>query len=161
VLVEDKVDAGSVIDTAPCFEHGGTLFWDGLHPWSNPTDAAEGNVAAHAQSCASRLGAPAVGLLRAHRDGGMETLVHVQSHRLAITPHQGEPRMLGITLWRALLHSPFAQAVAALVVLLAQGATAWEAVTKFGRWLHPTWKAERRRWRATERRAQSTRSRLP
>ena len=111
---------GRVVDSAACFLQG--PFWpDHLSMWRH--DPARAFLAAvgdeaRPRFCAAALEAPAFGFTRPMRDGAMEVQLHAITYQLAITPHQGETRLLGLTLWQHLVHSHVAPAVAAVTALL-------------------------------------------
>lgn len=120
-LIDEKIDAGSVVDSAPCFEHGLSWIDRWRLLWRQPALLLPGKDK-HDEACARALGAPALGFARSHREGGMEAQLHLNAQHLAIRPHRGEVRLLSVTLWHALTHSHFVQALVAVAVLVGGAA---------------------------------------
>ncbi len=126
-FVEQSVDAGSLVDTMPCFGHGlGWFEWLRVL-WQQPGLLLSPRADA-AQACTLAVEKPAQGFVQPHREGGMHAQMHVAAQRIGITAHQGEPRMLGVPLWQVLKHSLVAQALAVIFLVVSQAHSFFEAV---------------------------------
>jgi hypothetical protein len=128
-LVEERVDAGGIVDSTPCFDLGPSLLDKARLLFEEPALALDPGARRH-EACTRAMRSPALGFVRAHREGGMEAQVHVQAQHLAITSHQGQPRLLAVTLWQSLTHWHLVQALVAFVVLLGSAKTAIEMIYK-------------------------------
>ncbi len=117
-LLEEQVDPGSSVDTAPCFDSGPTWgeWWHFM--WTDFRRALAPKLS-NAQRCAGGMQSPAVGFVRAHRDGALDAQVHAVIQHLAIRPHLGEVRLLGVTVWRFIMLLPFVQGFVAVVVFFS------------------------------------------
>jgi hypothetical protein len=117
-LRAERVDAGAIIDSTPCFAQGPSVVDRVRLVVQEPALAFDAG-ARRLEACARAMRSPAVGLVRPHFEGGMEVHGHVQAHQLGITAHQGQPRLVGVPLWQSLTNSYLVQALVVLVVLLA------------------------------------------
>lgn len=116
-LIEERVDAGSIVDSVPCFELGPSG-WDRYRLLKSDTSLAFAPATRRNEACIRAMRSPALGLVRAHREGGMDTQVYLVAQHLSIASHQGQPRLLGVTLWHRLIHWHLVQALVAFGVLI-------------------------------------------
>ncbi|MBE7418832.1 MAG: hypothetical protein HS128_14030 [Ideonella sp.] len=130
-VLQEQVDSGGVIDSAPCFDHGPSLVDRTRLLFAGQAGLAVAGAARRHEACALAMAAPAFGVVRAHREGGLQAQVHVLAQHLGITAYQGQPRLLGVTLWQQLTHWHLAQALAAFVVLLGSAESAFKMFYRF------------------------------
>jgi hypothetical protein len=106
-VLSEKVDTGSIIDTAPCFDE----------------ERGAGGRGAKFADCPVRSRPPALGFVRPAADGGgLSVQLHVQNDAISIRPYQGEARRLSVTIWQWLIGNYFVQAFVAVLVLLGGAA---------------------------------------
>ncbi len=117
-LRAERVDAGAIIDSTPCFAQGPSAV-DRIRLVVQDPALAFDAGARRLEACARAMRSPAVGLVRPHFEGGMEVHGHVLAHHLGITAHQGQTRLVRVPLWQSLTNSYLVQALVVLVVLLA------------------------------------------
>jgi hypothetical protein len=116
-LREERIDIGGIVDSMPCFALGPS-FVDRMRLLRQAPSLAIDRGEHRNEACARALLAPALGLVRAHREGGMESQTHVVAQHLGVTAHQGQTREFGVPLWQSLTHSHLVQAIVVFVILL-------------------------------------------
>jgi hypothetical protein len=156
-LREERVDIGGIVDSMPCFALGPSLV-DRVRLLGQSPSLAIDRGAHRNEACARALTAPALGLVRAHREGGMESQMHVVAQHLGVTAHQGQTREFGVPLWQSLTHSHLVQAIVVFVILLG-GADA--AITMLYKIYAPNTDEERKAGRRSSLRGPSQVGREP
>lgn len=106
-VLAEKIDGGSIIDTAPCFAGGPSELDRGRHLKRKLREWAGLDEPGRSPLCVSGMQGPAVGFVRPHKDGGLDVIAHASADRLGVTPHQGEMRQVHVTWWAELKNSPW------------------------------------------------------
>ena len=106
-VLAEKIDGGSIIDTAPCFAGGPSELDRGRHLQRLLREWAGLDEPGRSPLCVSGMQGPAVGFVRPHKDGGLDVIAHASADRLGVTPHQGEMRQVHVTWWAELKNSPW------------------------------------------------------
>jgi len=106
-VLAERIDGGSIIDTAPCFAGGPSDLDRGRHLKRKLREWAGLDEPGRSPVCVSGMQGPAVGFVRPHKDGGLDVIAHAAADRLGVTPHQGEMREIQVTWWAELKNSPW------------------------------------------------------